>query len=299
MRSLMTKKPQQNPHDNSAAAGLKSFLDTSVTFKHLTGHSVHKARLAELIPPPRYVNNYVRMEFYRALLMSWIHFYFEAVDPFHPTFADALLFYSDSFGREGKRVLTAVGNIVSDAGLDLKSSSEKESCLHKLEDLIFEVAYAFDLAYKRTGADPTRCARVPFSLRVVAGEERRDTIRRFEEIFSNVNRCRAGCDVEKFFQGGKYAEQLRAVAGISQEKGAHPAIVRMDAPIARGNSDPSTFTCFMCGKIGDAIIAISVPSGWRLHSLDTVHEPICQILGREFQICPSAAAVKKSDSDGA
>lgn len=294
----MTKTTHQNSRDkNATVAGLKSFLDTSVTFKHLTGHSKHKARLNALIPPPRYVNNYVRMEFYRALLVSWIHLYLEATGPFHATFSDALLFYSDRFGRESKDALTAVGNIVSGAGFDPASPSEKVNCLHKLEDLIFEVAYAFDLAYKRTGADPTRCARVPSPLRVIAAEDRSKTLSDFEEMFSDTRRCRARCEVEKFFQGGKYADQLWAVAGISKGKGAHRAIGQMSGPIARGNDNPSAFTCFMCGKIGDAIIAISVPSGWKLHTLDTVHQPICQVLGKEFQICPSAAAVKKSDPE--
>lgn len=250
-----------------------------------------------LIPRPHYVNNYVRMEFYRALLMSWIHLYLEAADPFHATFGEALLFYSDRFGRESKDALTAVGNILSDVGFDLNSQSEKESCLRKLEDLIFEVAYAFELAYKLTGVDPTRCARMGTPLRVVASEYRRKTLSEFEERFSDTKGSRARCEVEKFFLGAKYADQLAAVARISQGQVAHRALPQMNRSITKGNENPADVTCSTCARIGDAIIAISVPSGWKLHSLDTVHEPICQVLGKEFQICPSAAAVKKSGSD--
>ena len=295
---MMNRSPQRrttNPETSQSVQ--KSFLDTSVTIKHRIGHPRHKAYLSGAIPEPLYVNNYVRMEFYRALLMGWIHLYFESAHAFHSTFSDALTFCSDRFGREPKAFLSAVANMIASGGFAVDSPAEKEVCLHKLEDIIFSVALEFELAYENIGTDPTKCARLRSPLRVSGTEDRRKTLIEFEAVFSDAKACRARCTVQNFFQAGKYAMQMQAVGQISERDGAHPALKKMTSAVQKANEDPASATCFVCEKIGDAIIAISVPAGWKLHTLDTVHEPICQALGKEVQIHPSAARVKKMDGD--
>jgi hypothetical protein len=293
---MMKKAPQRSAADPEfPGVKLKSFLDTSVTIKQLTGHSKHKAYLSSAVPQPRYVNNYVRMEFYRALLIFWVHLYFEAIHPFHRSFSDALAFCSDSFGRGPKSYLNAIANILAREGLAAGSPVEKELCLRKLEDVIFAVAFEFERAYEKTGEDPTECARTRSPLRLSRVQDRRSTLIEFEETFSDTDGCRRRCAIGKFFQGGKYAGPLLTVAQVAKDDGAHPALKKMGAPIQKGNEDTATVTCSACGRMGDAIIAISMPEGWKLHSLDTVHEPICQVLGKEFQLHPSIARLKKQD----
>jgi hypothetical protein len=45
--------------------------------------------------------------------------------------------------------------------------------------------------------------------------------------------------------------------------------------------------------MGDAIIAVSMPAGWKLHTLDGLHGPICKAIQKDCEIHPSAAQVKK------
>jgi hypothetical protein len=188
--------------------------------------------------------------------------------------------------------------MIRSAGFAVDTPAEKEVCLHKLEDIIFSMARAFELDYRDLGADPTECARVRSPLRVSETEDRRRTLLEFESLFRDVEACRGRCTVEKFFQAGKYAAQMRAVEEISQPEQAHPALKKIAGAVQKANRDLSSFTCSSCERIGDAVIAISVPPGWKLHSLDTVHDPICRALGKEVQVHPSAARLKALDGDG-
>jgi hypothetical protein len=279
-------------------SGTKSFLDTSIAIKLRVGHPKHRAYLLAAIPALHYVNNYVRMEFYRALLVDWVNFYFECASPFHSTFSDALAFCSDHFGRKPKAYLNAIAKMLASAGFAVDSPAEKEVCLHKLEDIIFVMARAFELDYKDLGADPTACARIRSPLRISDTEDRRKTLSEFGRLFRDTEACRACRAIQKFFLAGKYATQMRAVEQISEPEEAHPTLKKIASAVQKANQDPSSLTCSLCERIGDAVIAISVPAGWKLHTLDTVHEPICQALGKEFQVHPSAARLKALEEDG-
>lgn len=297
----MTKKSLQRSASDPQLrkVNLKSFLDTSVAIKQLAGHAKHKAYFSSAIPQPLYVNNYVRMEFYRSLLMCWVYLYFEAAHSFHRSFSDALAYCSDSFGRGPKAYLSAVANIIAKEGFAAGDPADKEVCLCKLEDVIFAVAYEFERTYEKSGEDPTDCARIRSPLRLSKVRDRRGTLIEFEETFSDTEGCRSRCSVGKFFKDGKYAGQLLRVAQISKDNDAHPALKGMGESIQKGNDDAARVTCSQCAKFGDAIIAISMPGGWKLHSLDTVHEPICQALGKEFKIHPSITRLKKQDAGNA
>lgn len=289
----MTKKNPQSRTTSSKPAenAQKSFLDTSVTIKLRAGHSEHRAHLSRAIPQPHYVNGYVRMEFYRAVLLHWIHLYFESEHGFHRTFSDALTFCSDSFGRGPKAYLSAIAAVIQNAGFAIDSPSEKEVCRRKLEDIIFSMARAFESAYRDIG-DPTQCARVRSPLRVSSVDPRSKTLIEFATTFADVKESRSRCSIEKFFERGKYSPQMRTVEQGLRNGSASDLLERMDGVLRKGNDDPASVTCSMCEKVGDAIIAITVPLGWKLHSLDTAHELICKALEKPAQIHPSAARLK-------
>ena len=230
------------------------------------------------------------MEFYRAVLLHWIHLYFESADGFHRTFGDALIFCSDHFGRGPKAYLGAIAVVIQNAGFAIDSPSEKEICRKKLEDIIFSMAKAFEFAYRDVG-DPTQCARVRSPLRVSSVDARSKTLLDFEANFADVKESRARCSIEKFFGTGMYSSQMRIVEQKASIEGV-PMLNRIQGVFQKGNEDPAGVTCSMCEKVGDAVIAITVPQGWKLHSLDTAHELICKALGKEAEIHPSAARLK-------
>jgi len=236
------------------------------------------------------------MEFYRAVLLHWIHLYFEAAHSFHRTFSDAVTFCSDHFGRGPKAYLGAIAAVIQSAGFAIDSPSEKEVCCRKLEDIIFSLARAFEIAYRDIG-DPTQCARVRSPLRVSSVGARSRTLIEFAATFADVKESRARCSIDKFFGTGKYSPKTQTVEEQANNGSAPDWLKRMQVVLQRGNDDPASVTCSMCEKIGDAIIAITVPQGWKLHSLDTAHELICKALGKEAQIHRSAARLKSINAN--
>ena len=94
-----------------------SYLDTSVLRKIRFGHPEHKKYL-RTIPQPYYISDYVKMEFYRSVLLLYIDLYFEAEDPVHPSFSDACRVYSDRFGGVVKTLLDCFYALLSEEGFD-------------------------------------------------------------------------------------------------------------------------------------------------------------------------------------
>ncbi len=271
---------------------LKSFLDTSVVIKQRAGHSAHRAILSATIPIPHYVNNYVRMEFYKALLLDWTRLYFESGESFHPTFGDALLFYSDRFGRGPKTVLTALGNLMTSIGFFLSETRDKENCRQKLQDLIFELALEFERCYRDTGDDPTRCARLSSPLKLPEPQMRDEALLEFQKTFEAVEECRKHCTIDTVYRrGGKY--KIEKIEELRHQSLADKRVTRLSGLVHEALENSAKITCWSCAKMGDATIGASMPAGWRLHSLDTLHEPVCQALAKDCQVHPSAAQVKK------
>jgi hypothetical protein len=115
----MSKKAKKRPRKGrTEVAGtstrpLKSFLDTSVARTMLTGHGGHSAYLRSNIPQRHYVNNYVRMEFYKSLLLSWTQLYFESADGVHATFGDAISLFENKFAtREIKNTMAGLRSVI-------------------------------------------------------------------------------------------------------------------------------------------------------------------------------------------
>jgi len=291
---MRVRRKRRNRAQASSVAGRseKSFLDTSVAIKLLTGHTEHRRYLENAVPRPWYVNNYVRMEFYRATLILWIDLYFESGEAFHPTFGQALLYFADKFGRGPKAVLNAIGNIISDSGFDLGDPSEKEVCRQKLQDMIFSIALAFEQALRDDGCDPTRCTRVKEPLRFRFRDMREKSLQDVVLQFHDVTECRRECNIESIFRGKPSGALTPRISKLKDLDAARASDLRTGEAVIEADLDPTAITCSLCEKMGDAVIACALQPNWRLHSLDFAHEKICARLGLKCTIHPSLSKIR-------
>lgn len=270
----------------------KSFLDTSVVFKLQSGVAAHKERLSEAIPQKWYVNNYVQMEFYRAFLMECIEVYFESADPSYRTFGEVFNVYAEGFGRQPKIATTVLANMESD-GYSLANPDDKEFLRQRLQDFIFFMAQQFRTKFSDTGADPSKCSRVPHPIKLPKEPVDRDSVLRKAFLtFDDTEQCRKDCAIESLFGSEKYKPKLAAIVAV---KAKSKALDRIREAITQSQEEPSAITCTRCSKMGDAIAAVSLDQSWKFHSMDAVHEHICESINLTFAIHPSAKAVIKKE----
>jgi hypothetical protein len=271
----------------------KSFADTSIAVKFEVGTSLHYEYLTDAIPVPRYINNYVRMEFYRTCLVQWIYLYFESAHSFYKTFGDAFKTFAEGFGRESKITTSALATIESD-GFSFARSDEKDACRQKLQDHIFFLASQFREDFTDNGQDPTRCARISDQIKFPNESADRDSLlQQVAQTFRKEPEARARCRIDHLFRVGAYRSRLEAVSKITPAGRAKKALVKIQECIATAGAAPEAITCKLCSQMGDAVIACTLPIEWKLHSLDRVHEPISTALGLEYQIHPSDRALVK------
>jgi hypothetical protein len=283
-------------NEQSAA---KSFLDTSVAYKLQTGTTIHREYLSKAIPKNWYINNYVRMEYYRTCLIAWIYLYFESADTIYRTFGDALKSYAEGFGRESKTVVNIVSSMELD-GYSFSKPSEKEFCRQKLQDFIFEMALQFRDIFIDMGKDPTKCARVPHPIKLPDEPTTRDEVlRKVAWAFDQEKDCRSRCTIQNLFQAGSYKNKMDMIASLSPVGKTKMPLERINEAIKDANAQPSDITCKLCGKMGDAVIATVLDSAWKLHSLDTVHKPISEAIKQAYEIHPSNTALKNSSQSTA
>jgi hypothetical protein len=265
----------------------KSFIDTSVAWKSQVGHAHHMEYLAKTIPREWYVNNYVRMEYYSTLLMTWTQLYFESGEKKHPTFGDALNYFSDKFGRIPKSILTAVSVILRDDGFAETDSREKEFCRQKLQDLIFEMALQFEKEFVNSGDDPTHCSRIRNPLQVPDDFDRDRALLAFHQTFNDLKDCRNRCRVNKLFQTESSKAKFAKIASTTPTSSTKKQI----AAVTKASQDPAGITCRSCQQMGDSIIACSLDSRWKLHSLDGLQGVLAKILEFECTVHPSSQKV--------
>jgi hypothetical protein len=157
------------------AASPKSFLDTSVVNKLQLGTSQIREYLSSAIPQKWYINNYVRMEYFRHSLIVWINLYFESAEAKHKTFGDAWKLYSEGFGREAKVAVSALTTMEAD-GFSFTKEEDKPFCRSKLQDFIYSMALQFGEMFTDMGGDPTHCARSIGKTKIQSVEIRRAAI---------------------------------------------------------------------------------------------------------------------------
>jgi hypothetical protein len=285
-----SKTHPSNKSNKSKQSSAKSFLDTSTVRKLQSGHAAHQAYLSKNIPLAWYVNDYVKMEYYRTLLLNWVAFYFESAEQKHPTFADCLKYFEEAFGRGPKTTLNCVASMLNDEGFRTSDARDKEACRQKLQDLIFVMAHQFEKAFVNMGQDPTKCARVRHPLKWPETLGRDAALQEFNQIFSDVDECRKRCSVSNLFHALVYKEKMTAIASMSKDAKTEKQI----AAVTEAQKNPDKITCHSCGSMGDSIIAASLDANWKLHSMDTLHGLIAKAIHLECEVHPS---LKKILSD--
>ena len=279
----------------SASPPPKSFLDTSTVIKLQLGASIQRDYLFEAIPRKWYINNYVRMEFYRRVIIECIEVYFESADSRYTTLGDVFSAYAERFGRQAKIATNVMANMKAD-GYSLSEPKDKEVLRQKLQDFIFSLALQFREAFIDMGKDPSQCSRVPRPIRLPKEPSDRDAVLRAAALtFAQKEECRRRCTVHHLFQSQPYTGKLEAISGTTANDASLEKI-RKATKTAREN--PSRITCASCSKMGDAIIAISLDPAWRLHSMDGVHQFLSEAINLEFKIHPSVAALMRLSSKG-
>lgn len=269
----------------------KSFVDTSVAVKFEVGTSLHYDYLKVAIPAPRYINNYVRMEFYRTCLIQWIYLYFDSAHSFYKTFGDAFKTFSEGFGRQAKMATSALATIKSD-GYSFARPEDKEACRQKLQDSIFFWALQFRNDFADNGQDPTRCARVPNQIKFTnESVDRESLLQGVAQTFRKEAEARARCRINRMFTADAYRKKLEAISKITPTGDTKDAVAKIQKGIANAVGAPEAITCKLCSQMGDALIACTLNSEWKLHSLDHVHEPISTALALDHHIHPSDRAL--------
>jgi hypothetical protein len=272
------------------SAPVKSFLDTSVVYKLQVGTSAHKAHLSIAVPKNWYVNNYVQMEFYRALLIECVQVYFEGADTIYITFGDVFNGYAERFGRQPKIAVNVLTNMQTD-GYSLSEPKDKEVLRQRLQDFVFIMAQQFRDWFTDMGKDPSRCSRVPHPIRIPKDPSDRDAVLRKVAItFGQTVECRNRCSIDHLFASAVYKPKLDAIASTTVDD---KALEKIRTAIQKAQKDPNGITCNSCGRMGDAIIATSLDPAWKLHSMDGVHAHISKAISLDSEIHPSFAALKK------
>jgi hypothetical protein len=280
----------------SQPTAVKSFLDTSVVYKLQVGTTAHKEHLSSTISKNWYVNNYVQMEFYRALLIQCVQVYFEADAAIYATFGDVFNGYAERFGREPKIAVNVLTNMQAD-GYSLGVPKDKEILRQKLQDFVFMMAQEFRDRFTDMGKDPSRCSRVPHPIRLPKDPSDRDAVlRKIAITFKDKEECRRRCNIDHLFESSTYGPKLEAIASTTTN---NDALEKIRRAIRKAQEDPSCITCNLCGKMGDAIIATSLDSAWKLHSMDQVHSHISEAISLESEIHPSFAALRKQSNETA
>lgn len=275
------------------AAAPKSFLDTSIVHKSQLGTSQIQEYLRSAIPQKWYINNYVRMEYFRHSLIVWINLYFESAEANHKTFGDAWKLYSEGFGREAKIAVAALTTMEAD-GFSFAKEEDKPFCRGKLQDFIYSMALQFEDMFTDMGGDPTHCARLRHALKVPEDAAERDgQLLKIARIFQNEKECRSLCSIARLFTAATHKPKFSAMAAATATGKTVLKLTKIQEALEEATKDPDAITCMTCSKMGDAVIASALDASWKLHSLDTVHVPITGALKIECEIHPSEKALAK------
>jgi hypothetical protein len=286
------RKSKQKPKPK--VLGPKSFLDTSVVHKLQLGTTLMQKSLEESIPLNWYVNNYVRMEYFRRCLIEWIYLYFESAHERYETFGDAWKAYSEGFGRQSKSAVAVLTTMETD-GFSFSKAEDKNICRDKLQDFIYSMALQFAEIFKDMGGDPTNCARVRHALKFPDNPADRDgQLLTFAMIFRDVKECRSRCTISHLFTVPSHRSKLDAISNATTTGSTVPKLEKIQVGIDKAKQNPDGITCTLCSSMGDAVIASAVNSGWKLHSMDSVHRPISEALHIDYEIHSSEQALRNS-----
>ena len=283
----------------------KHFLDTSVAQPMLMGPEQVKQYYKEHFGNDRlYISEYVQMEFRRSVIAPLIDFYMLLDMPPIQSLGDALATWSESFKPGAlKAVLRLIGQIVDTHQLD---GRDKEECLRVIGRIIKRIERSVGDRFVNIGENATRCARSRVHLVTTQTEQLpiSDQFKEFIDQFNDVQSCRSRCRVDAFILSRSKAE-IEAFIAHSEtlEKPNHQdnkGFVGISENLQTiSDKGGDACSCRMCGRIGDAIIALETPINMQLEHTDRSFNHLCDLLQKPHYQHPAAITIQNSYSSSA
>lgn len=275
----------------------KVFLDTTVARPLLSAGDQYKSYLKEqLASSDLYVSPFIHMEFKRGLLAVLVQLYFDLQLPIFDTAADVFSYWNNKVSdREVKAVANTLRDLFAKNKVDLNSASHKKQASNLLADYIDRLEMAFEVFFKNTSVDSTRCHRAKIELEIDA-DDVSNSLKRFNTEFNDTKDCRSKCRVDEFLLSKNLAtvklyvekkDQLVNDKKKTENKQFVAVAEHLEDILGKG---PSACTCRKCGGIGDAIIAMDSPSAMSVKHTDASFNQLCENIGKSHEYLMHEAA---------
>jgi hypothetical protein len=254
------------------------FLETSVPRNLQFGHSLIKEEIKQHIKGVKcWSSYYVLMEYKRSVLKTLIDLYFVASEENTPS--DALHYFSQGFKtRETKIVLDAIAELSKEPDV----INDKKRFLVKLETLILAANQYFEDLIEGYVENKTHCPHAKASIK--------GSYDRFVEEID----CKKKCSVERLWKKSKGLLKLFVEEGGKQPHSSNKGFTKSFPLIESIIKDPKIAkTKTNCMNVGDFVIGLEMPKHLRMLTFDNAFKSICPIIGKEFFILSSLAALKK------
>lgn len=278
---------------------MKHFLDTSVARSMLLGSSTYREYFRnEFGDGPLYLTCFIQMEFRRSYLRNVIDFYFTLDLPTIRTFDDAIQLWSNKFqGSKIKAVLQLVKELIRTRHLDTTNPKDKASAQQAIGQYVTRMDTKLRRKFVNTGTDSPRCARAAISLQATQ-RDAREELDRFAREFDNVERCRSLCRIDRFFTLVKnrthtegFIKQAQSAPRVAEARGFISIADCLRETLEKG---ADAYSCKMCEKIGDAVIALDAPRTMQLDHVDRSFNHLCPPIGQPHKEHPSETALLTS-----
>jgi len=279
----------------------KHYLDTSVVRPRLLGLKIYKEYLSSQFGNNSlYISKYIQMEFRRSFIYNVICFYFTFRVPTIETIDDALRFWSNKYSsRELKAIIQLAAELFHTRNLDFNNPKEKPKALIHLALLIKRIDAKLRHNFKDIGKDTARCIRASIALKVDLKNIAND-FKEFSEAFDNVKFCRSKCHIDSFLLT-RYRKEINEFIKKAEElpfnndtKGFKKISENLSKILKDGAKKCS---CRMCGKIGDAVIALDAPRKMRLEHTDKAFDYLCPLISQPHKKHPPEISLISNRND--
>jgi hypothetical protein len=218
---------------------------------------------------------YLRMEFYRRWILTWIRLYFAAKR--HGNLDEAIVWAVDKYGdREAKAVghlLAAYHNAVVERG------SDEREAIERVGELIYRIAYEYEQTFSKRWENNCGC-------------QRRQTIDRsgktldialqifYKEFSPDVQDCPINSFLNFKSDSPKYrpirGRRLKLKVVGSRKDGFKKLTERFESYVKKNEH----ICCTQCERIGDVVIVLDMPKrALTLLHTDYAFDYLCESLG--------------------
>jgi len=256
------------------------FLETSVFINRFFGHSLYKKEIDKTVRSiPCHTSFFVFYEFKRSVIKTLIELYFLVEEE---GAADAIASYKENFKtRENGIVLGAISRLLVEEDI----SNNKLKALSNLEALILNSLRDFKSIVKEFVENKTKCPLARAS--IIKGSED------FADFVEQI-KCNVTCSIAQFWKDQKGVLRLLTSENIKEKHKDNKGFAEMLPLLYEVLQDPNRGQMIRnCAKLGDAIIAIEMPSKCVMLTFDKSFESLCPLMGKGFFRLPSLSELKK------